>query len=46
MVVLGGGACGWLSPGSGRVMCCYVCESGFFVEMADPGICVLCSADT
>ena len=25
----------------------YVCsEFGFFVDMADPGICVLCSADT
>ena len=25
---------------------CVCCESGFFVEMAGPDICVLCSADT
>ena len=31
--------------GSGGVMS-MCCESGFFVEMAGPGICVLCSADT
>ena len=35
----------WLGPGSGRVMLCYVCvccESGLFVWMAGPGICILC----
>ena len=40
---------GWLCLGSGRVGWCYACvccDSGFFVEMAGPGICVLCSADT
>ena len=39
--------CGWLGPG--RVGCCYVClccESGFFVEITGPGICVLFSADS
>ena len=25
---------------------CVCCESGFFMEMAGPGICVLYSADT
>ena len=43
--------CGWcwmewrLVPGSGRVLWCYVCvccESGLFVLMAGPGICILC----
>ena len=45
--------CGWccgevggrLGPGSGSVEWCYVCvccESGFFVLMAGPGICILC----
>ena len=41
----GGGVCGWLGPG----WWCYVCECceyGSFVEMAVPGICVLCVADT
>ena len=40
-----GGAGGRLGPGSGRVGWCYVCvccESGFFVLMAIPGICILC----
>ena len=44
-----GGVAVWLGPGSGRVEWCYVwvyCESGFYVEMAGPGICVLCSVDT
>ena len=38
-----------LGQGSGAVGWCYVCvrcESGFSVEMAGPGICVLCLADT
>ena len=38
-----------LGPETGRVVRCYVCvccEPGFFVKMAAPGICVLCSADT
>ena len=43
-VVLGG--MGYrLVPGSGRVGWCYVCvccESGLFVLMAGPGICILC----
>ena len=47
---LGGvGGSGWLGPGSGRVVLCYVCvccEFGFFVEMAGACVCVLCSADT
>ena len=45
--------CGWcswgvgggLGPGSGMVGRCYICvicESGFFVLMAGPGICILC----
>ena len=36
---------GWLGTGSGRVVWCYVrvcCESGFYVLMAGPGICILC----
>ena len=36
---------GRLRPGSGRVVCCYVCacyESGLSVLMAGPGICILC----
>ena len=41
------GVGGLLGPGSGRMGCyCVYCKSGFFVEMASPGICVLCSADT
>ena len=46
---VGDGVGGWHGPESGRVWWCYVClcsESGFFVEMAGPDICVLCSADT
>ena len=43
-MVLGG--VGWqLEPGSERVGWCYVsvcCESGFFVLMAGPCICILC----
>ena len=38
-----------LGPGSGGVVWCYVCmmcESGFSVQMAGPGIRVLCLADT
>ena len=34
-----------LGPGSGMVGWCYVCgccESGLFVLMAGPGICILC----
>ena len=34
-----------LRPGSGRVGWCYVCvscESGLFVQMAGPVICILC----
>ena len=49
--------CGWcrwgvgrgLGPGWGAVGWCYVCvrcESGFSVQMAGPGICVFCLADT
>ena len=34
-----------LGPGSGAVGWC-LCESGFSVYMAGPGICVLCLADT
>ena len=48
-----GGVCGvgggWLGPESGRVGWSYVCvccKSGFFLEIAYPAICVLCSADT
>ena len=41
---------GWRGQGfGGWVVWCYVCvccESGFFVEMAGPGICVFYSADT
>ena len=40
---------GRLGPGFGRVGFVYVCvccESGFFVLMAGPGICILCKADT
>ena len=36
---------GRLGPGSGRVGWCYVCvccESGFFVLIAGPCICILC----
>ena len=36
---------GRLDPGSGRVVWCYFCvccESGLFVLMAGPGICILC----
>ena len=36
---------GFFGPGSGRVGWCYVCmccESGLFVLMAGPGICILC----
>ena len=36
---------GWQGPWSGRVWCCYVCvcyQSGLFVLMAGPGICILC----
>ena len=39
------GVAGRLGPGSGRVGRCYVsvcCESGLFVLMAGPGICILC----
>ena len=38
-----------LGQGYGRVEWCYVCvscESGFFVYMKGPGICILCKADT
>ena len=38
-----------LGPGSGTVGWCYVCvrcESGFYVDVAGPGICVLSLADT
>ena len=38
----GGGDLVW----EGEVVLCLCCESGFFVEMTGPGICVLCSADT
>ena len=41
---VGGGVGEWLGPGSGIVEWYYVyvcCESGFFVEMVGPGICVL-----
>ena len=41
----GVGVAGRLGPGSGRVGRCYVsvcCESGLFVLMAGPGICILC----
>ena len=44
-----GGVGALLGPGYGRMGWFYVgvcCESGLFVEMAGPGICVLCSADT
>ena len=45
--------CGWcwvivdgrLGPGSGMVLCCYVCvswESGLSVLMAGPDICIVC----
>ena len=40
-----GGVGGRLGSGSGRVMWCKVCvrcESGFFLLMAGPGICILC----
>ena len=43
MVLVGVG--GRLGPGYGREGWCYVCmccESGFFVLMARPGICILC----
>ena len=43
-----GGGC-WLGPGSGGVVWCYVCvscNSGIFVYMAGPGICILCLAET
>ena len=36
---------GWLGPGFERVRWCYVClccDSGLFVLMAGPGICILC----
>ena len=36
---------GWIGIGPGRVVWYYVCvycESGFFVYMAGPGICILC----
>ena len=39
------GVSGRFGPGSGRVVWCYVCvccESGLFVLMAGPGICILC----
>ena len=42
---VGGGGGGCLGPGSVRVGWCYVCvccESGFFVFIAGPGICILC----
>ena len=32
--------------GSGGVYVCLCCEPGLVVEMAGPGICVLCSAGT
>ena len=38
-----------LGTGSGGVGSCYACvrcESGFYVQMAGPGIGVLCFADT
>ena len=43
----GGGVFRDLGPGSGPVVWCYVyerCESGFSVQMAGPGICILCLA--
>ena len=40
--VVVGAVGGRLEPGSGRVLWCYVCESGLFVLMAGPGICILC----
>ena len=38
----------WLGTGSGKGWCyvCVSCESGLFVQMAGPGICILCLADT
>ena len=42
---VGGEWGGRLGPGSGIVACYYVCvccESGFFVLLAGPGICILC----
>ena len=44
-----GGVGEWFGPGSGKVRWCYVflcCDSGSFVKIVGPGICVLCSADT
>ena len=41
----GGEMSGWPGPGSGRVGWSYVCvccESGFFVLIVGPGICILC----
>ena len=41
----GGGVGGRIGPGSGWVGWCYFCvccESGFFVMMVGPGICILC----
>ena len=44
-----GGLGDWLGPVSGRVRGWYVfvcCESGFYVYMAGPCICILCWSDT
>ena len=44
----GGGVGEWLGPGPERLGWCYdcvCCESRYFVEMAGPGICVLCSSE-
>ena len=46
-VVSVGGVEWWLCPRSEMVVWCYVCgccESGLFVEIAGPSICVLYSA--
>ena len=36
----------WSREGRVVLCMCVCCESGFLVEMAGPGICVLCSTDT
>ena len=42
-----GGALAWSRFWEGVVVVClWGCENGFFVEMASPGICVLCLANT
>ena len=45
VAVVLGGVGGLLGPGPERVGWCFVCvccESGLFVLMASPGICILC----